>query len=67
MPCVICTFHSRAAIGHAIGAQQKYLRQESGVEEWKMSKFKTVPSKVRGKAGNEQIPRDSAQKQMSGS
>ncbi|KAG1676647.1 hypothetical protein FOA52_008777 [Chlamydomonas sp. UWO 241] len=37
---------TRAAIGHAIGAQQKYLRVPEGGEEWKMSKFRTVPSKV---------------------
>mmetsp|Transcript_12688 Transcript_12688/g.27485 ORF Transcript_12688/g.27485 Transcript_12688/m.27485 type:complete len:295 (-) Transcript_12688:866-1750(-) len=36
---------TRAAVGHAIGAQ-KYLRSDHAHEEWKMSKFKTVPSKV---------------------
>lgn len=37
---------TRAAIGHAIGAQQKYLRQPAGGEEWKMTKFRTTESKV---------------------
>jgi collagen type III alpha len=36
---------TRAALGHAIGAQ-KYLAPHHTGEEWKMSKFKTVGSKV---------------------
>ncbi len=36
---------TRAALGHAIGAQ-RYLAHSHGGEEWKMTKFKTVPSKV---------------------
>lgn len=36
---------TRATIGHAIGAQ-RYIRHDHGGEEWKMSKFKKVPSKV---------------------
>jgi hypothetical protein len=37
---------TRAAIGHAIGAQQKYLQREVAGEEWKMKKFTTVPPRV---------------------
>ncbi len=37
---------TRAAIGHAIGAQQKYLQRQEGNEEWKMRKFLSVPARV---------------------
>lgn len=37
---------TRAAVGHAIGAQQKYLRKEEATEEWKMTKFKVVEPRV---------------------
>lgn len=37
---------TRAALGHAIGAQ-KYLQPHHTGEEWKMTKFKKVTAKVR--------------------
>lgn len=36
---------TRATIGHAIGAQ-RYLKKDEAGEEWKMSKFRDVPSKI---------------------
>ena len=36
---------TRATIGHAIGAQ-RYLKQDEAGEEWKMSKFRDVPSRI---------------------
>lgn len=42
---------TRAALGHAIGAQ-KYLQPSHTGEEWKMTKFKNVPSKVTAYMGS---------------
>lgn len=46
---------TRAAVGHAIGAQ-KYLQKGDQGEEWKMSKFKAVPSKVTAYFGSSGKP-----------